>query len=63
MITEESQTSTQDLDCRPIMEPICSSDQFVNEDNKCVPKSSCADYCSDGKGVYDSELENCFCNG
>lgn len=45
------------------MEPICSSDQFVNEDNKCVPKSSCADYCSDGKGVYDSELENCFCNG
>jgi hypothetical protein len=64
VITEESQTTTQNLDCRPVLSPTCPPEQFVNDDNKCVEKSSCggAEYCNGEGGTYDETLENCFCN-
>lgn len=64
VITEESQTSTQNLDCRPIMKPICPKTQFVNEENKCVEQDSCKDTknCNGKGGVFDQALGGCFCN-
>ena len=64
VITEETQTSTQNLDCRPIVEPLCPAGQFVDVDNKCVPQSACEteDYCNGAGGVYDADLDNCFCD-
>jgi len=46
-----------------VIEPICPSDQFVNADNKCVPKSDCSstDYCNGEGGEYNSDLDDCFC--
>ena len=65
VITEDSQTSTQDLDCQPTMRPICPDDQFVSDDNRCELKSICETdaYCNGDGGVYDEDLENCFCDG
>ena len=64
VITQEQQTSTQNLDCRPLIEPICPDDQFVNNENRCQLKSDCASsaYCNGEGGQYDEELDNCFCN-
>jgi len=32
-LTEADQTSTADLDCKPIVQPICGINEFINEDN------------------------------
>jgi hypothetical protein len=62
--TEAIQTSTIDLDCQPVLAPICLFNEFVDDDNLCAAKSSCATYykCSQG-GYYDSGFDACFCNG
>ena len=46
------------------MKPSCPTDQFVNDENKCVLKSTCTskDTCNGEGGVYDESLENCFCD-
>ena len=61
--TEEQQTSTQDLDCIPILTPICLFTEFINEFNECQSKSSCEvdPLCNGLGGVYDEVQERCMC--
>lgn len=61
--TEEQQTSTQDLDCIPILTPICLFNEFINEFNRCQSKSSCDTdpLCSGLGGYYDETQEKCMC--
>ena len=49
----------------PVVEPTCPSDQFVNGDNKCVPKTECSSdqYCGGSGGYYDESMDDCFCEG
>lgn len=65
VITEQVQTSTQDLDCMPVVEPTCPSDQYVNGENKCVAQSDCKSekYCGGKGGYYDETNSDCFCEG
>lgn len=64
VITVDTQTSTFDLDCIPIAEPVCPEGQFVNDDNKCVLTTICetSAYCNGEGGFYDATLDNCFCD-
>lgn len=62
-ITQASQTSTENNDCVPLLDPQCSSG-FHRDDhtNKCVSDAVCASnsLCT-GTGYFDSALGRCFC--
>lgn len=53
-----------DLDCIPKLSPVCNTQfNFINEFSECVAKTWCDTYykCPDA-GVFEEELNNCFCN-
>jgi len=66
-ITQASQTSTENSDCVPQLDPQCASGfHRDDESNKCVPDSVCAaDSRCDGTGAlngrYDAQLGRCVC--
>lgn len=46
--------------------PLCSNDEFVNDEMRCVNKNICQSslYCqNEGNGAFSEALNGCFCNG
>ena len=53
-----------DLDCRPLLLPLCSEDEFVTDEMHCASKNNCKSslYCDTSVGEYVESFEDCFCN-
>ena len=60
----DSQTSTEDLDCKPNVIPICLPRFFVNEFNECQLKDDCVEtkVCANGEpSEFSEDFQGCFC--
>ena len=66
--TQASQTSTENMDCVPLLDPSCATGEHRDDQtNTCVADSTCleASLCEGSgatDGYYDADLNKCLCS-